>query len=114
MFENWAGIALGVFGVVGILGGASAYFSSSRAKSIIDLQKEELDVTKESNERLKGERDNLLTRVGNLEGQLATLTTLVTQRPQIDKLAQDTLVQHREVIAQLKGIAELLSKQASK
>ena len=71
-----------VFGVAGILGGASAYFYKSRAQATIDLQNDEIAALgrkAKGFEECQGKLEEMAKNIEFLKG-------MVTQAPQIKEL----------------------------
>lgn len=117
MFSDWVGITAGIAGILVGLAGAVAYFKANVGTGTIAAyaassaaMKEELEIYKSRSERLDKEREELAGRVLILEGQVQTLTGLLTQRADVERLATETLKQHLEVITELKSIADILVK----
>jgi TolA-binding protein len=108
---DWVIAGTSIFGLIGIGATAVAYFTSSYSKTTNQLLKEENDALSKVNFQLKSERDELAKQVANLQGQINTLTALVTQRSDVETLKSETLLQHKEVIEALTHIAELLAQQ---
>lgn len=106
---------LGIFGAIGALGGAVAYFSSGRASKIIELQKEEIEAVYVQNKRLEDEKrlwqvekTELNRRLTDLEKQLEILHTIISGRPEIEKLALTVEKNHQELTMELSNIAKAI------
>lgn len=103
-------IGLGILGIAGALGGASAYFKSNRSKAIIELQEKEIEALNSSNNRL--EKENAQCRAMNeaKDNQIATLEGLAKQTPEIVKLVSTGTKQHKEVMSKLSEISSKLGR----
>jgi hypothetical protein len=97
-----------VFGVAGVLGGASVYFFSSQTKADISRAQITIDLLKEENEALKARLTTLQSdytvckgQLLAVQGQLTAVQNMVTQAPQIKALAAKTAEQHKQLLAKL-------------
>lgn len=106
---------LGVIGAVGILGAASSYFYKGRSDALITLQKEEINVLKDTNARLTElhdkdviERNEFIAELKRMRTEIKTLRSLITQPKQLNALAKAMSEQHIAVIGKLTDIAENL------
>ena len=112
-------LALGAFFVVvGVVAGSLAYYTKGRADALIKLQKDEITVLKDTNDRLSKEREEwikdratLLAEINRMQSELKTVKDLLRQAPQLAKLTQSLVTQHQEVIAKLTGIAVQLASE---
>lgn len=112
---------VGIIGVIGIVGGASSYFYKGRADALIDLQKEENQVLKdtvnrlkEQNVKLKDERTELIVEIKRMRTEIKTLRGLITQPKQLQELAATLAKQHTQVIDKLTDIAGGIVNEKSK
>lgn len=106
MVESWLGVVGMVLGVAGILGGASAYFSSSRSKTVIDLQEKELKALDDSNKRLDNENKVLKDELSRSQERNKMLEETVTAAPEIAKLVATMGKQHSEVVTKISNLTD--------
>lgn len=104
---------LGLLGVIGIIAAGSAYFYKGRADALISLQKEEINVLKDSNQRLTeqntkliAERKEFVAELKRMRTEIKNLRTLPAQTKQLTSLARTISGQHIEVIDKLTDIAQ--------
>lgn len=120
MPNEWVGITVGVLGSAMGLGGVIAYGKTGYAKNTNALLRENNAALEETNLRLErekadadvawqAEKKDLQDRISRMEGQIKALTDLLTARPEIERLAVETLRQHQEVILKLSDIAQVLA-----
>ena len=70
--QSWVTLALGLLGLVAVLGSATAYLRASRAKALIEFNEAEIGAHKAALDRLRAERTDLLARITVLEGKVET------------------------------------------
>lgn len=89
-------IAGTVFGIVGIAGGATGYFKSSRGDKIITYQAREIELRDGSIARLEKDNAALGAERDRLKEENATLKQLAQGSPQLVKLTSEikSLVQY--------------------
>lgn len=109
--NTWLSIIAGVLGISGLLGAALAVLTSSRAKTVIELQRQTIQALEEQkrlrDDELKQrnvELSELRLRVAASETQIATLTEMVTGAAKVDSLAELVTSRHYEVMAALETV----------
>lgn len=107
----WLSVIAGVLGISGLLGAALAMLTSSRAKTVIELQRQTIQALEEQkrvrDEELREralELESLRGRVAASEQQIVTLTELVTGAAKVDHLAELEKTRHFEIMAALETI----------
>lgn len=107
----WVAVVVGVLGISGLLGAALAMLTSSRAKTVIELQRQTIQALEDQkrvrDEELKertAELTALRARVEANEQQIATLTEMVTGAAKVDHLAELVTSRHFEIMAALETI----------
>jgi peptidoglycan hydrolase CwlO-like protein len=111
VFNNASTLISGLIALAGAVAIAIAYGRGALAKNIIELQKSEIAALRESNQRLTDDRQSMLARINTLEGQIKTLQGVITQGPQIARLAEETLRQHNESMEVQTKILEKIGSQ---
>lgn len=109
--NTWLTVIIGVLGLCGLLSAAVTTITSSRAKTIIELQRQTI-VALEEQKRVRDDElkdrdlqlEKLRSRVAASEQQIATLTEMVTGAAKVDALAELVTARHDEVMAALKTI----------
>lgn len=117
---NTFSLILGILGSIGALGGVAGFFANGRAKTIIELQQQEI-TTREQREKTKDEehKDEMLKMTNRMnecmakasaaEAKAQVLQELAQQTPAIEQLIKLQGQQHTQVISGLSEVTKELS-----
>lgn len=104
------GIVGAIFGLAGMIGGGIGFLSYGRAKTIIELQRNEIEARELRYNTINAEFQECSARARAAEEKAGVLEGLVTQTPSIEKLATAQAIQHQEVIGNLSKVAIELTR----
>lgn len=94
------------FGLAGFLGVAAAYFYQSRARTVIELQQDEITAKDAKITRLEADAIKSEAVVKALELRI----TAFEKQPDYAKISRQITTQHKEVMLLLGGIMKVLPK----
>lgn len=109
---DFLSIFLGVLGLAGTVGAASAVFYANRSRTIITLLQDENKALAENKIRLESENAVLHTKLGAAENEARIWKDNVTQVPSIKELTEAMTAQNAQVITSLGKVATELSSLA--
>lgn len=101
---EWLSTVTAILGVLGTLGAGSTLFYANSMKNTISILKEERDAQREQNARLEADLKVMEAKCAAEAEKTKLLQDMVTQSPQIKKLAQTTARQHKELIDKLSEV----------
>lgn len=111
---EWLGAVGTIFGLAGTVGGVVGFLSYGRAKTIIELQQDEIKAREERYNTITAQYTEVKAQASAAEEKAKVLEGLVTQTPGITKLAEAQAKQHKEVMAALAHLIEVMSNNAEK